>query len=637
MQLLAVVSTLCVSSFSQAQQSEIPQSGKKILLNQIEKLTQEPYVIPVTKGDVVSFETVIIPAKRKTFVSRTLKGVGALFVGNQLIKRSNVGKYNNSSNDKLASWIIPAEIGIVLSSDLLKPTKSNDLILYLEEFNSEKEKIRFDKFKLNQKNTNEKFNIVVENDGYVRISFVNSKRYPITNGSILIQVNKKEVPIQEFINEKQLGEIMLVERIKKEQLFVNLPSTSGLILSKSEKSIIKITPETETKPNEEKKSQPALSQKNAPKKLSPGRTPITKPSKKNYSAPIRSKRENKQKKNKKLIPVFLKPRRGKWFEENEEELPIDNGYIDLITKKTDSDSYSWIGPMPDYSLPDVVVEASRPRPEPPPPEATPSWYSYEDPETGYGGGDDEIYDNSNPCDKQREIDNGNTAQYIYNTHSAQINNLALERTANNEKAIGMGWVTNYPDGSPAPFSRASTPVTTGTANNVAPDLNSIPYFKADSSAHTHPVGTDPVPSPRDLYYTAINAAPNSSWYEATFIIAIPSGIGPATVYTLVVHDKTKAAAFKNLFPDSSNIDNSTNNFYPTSPVGIEYFEALNSFISQGFSSEKASANAMAYVLAKFDTGITLMKKRESDNTFHSINSQKITHGDSQPYFITRNC
>ena len=90
------------------------------------------------------------------------------------------------------------------------------------------------------------------------------------------------------------------------------------------------------------------------------------------------------------------------------------------------------------------------------------------------------------------------------------------------------------------------------------------------------------------------------------------------MYALVVYNKTLAQSFINAYPKSVNYNETTATFLQGSALGNAYQDAAdyaNGGIYQNTSGEDYSPSAMvmAYVLDKFNTGISLAKVDANGN------------------------
>lgn len=203
--------------------------------------------------------------------------------------------------------------------------------------------------------------------------------------------------------------------------------------------------------------------------------------------------------------------------------------------------------------------------------------------------------------------------------------LKSKRNALNEFAVSVGYNTNG--------SYSVTPPKEGSANSgTVPPVLSGSYV---ADGHTHPDGHYGTPSGGD-FYNFILRFPNNPYLKSRFVYG--SYFGDAEVYALVVYNKTVAQAFVNAYPQNGNYDETTHMFIENSTVGIEYKKAIdyaNIGTYQNNSGEdySSSAMAMAYVLDKFNTGISLAKVDADGNLKRmnvSIESIAVSGGNGIP-------
>ena len=118
-----------------------------------------------------------------------------------------------------------------------------------------------------------------------------------------------------------------------------------------------------------------------------------------------------------------------------------------------------------------------------------------------------------------------------------------------------------------------------------------------ATIHTHPSGNGP--SPADLYQLADNGSPNTMFTMGA------DGI----TYAIVVTDNAKFDAFRNTYPQSSNIDMQTGNFTVNSSL-IAPFTGIRGGLEasdNGYSVGDASAGALGSLLLTYDAGVSVYK------------------------------
>ncbi len=180
-----------------------------------------------------------------------------------------------------------------------------------------------------------------------------------------------------------------------------------------------------------------------------------------------------------------------------------------------------------------------------------------------------------------------------------------KRNATNEFAVSVG---KNPNGS---YS-VTPPKEGGQHIGTVPPVISGNYV---ADGHTHSDGHYGTPSAGD-FYNFILRFPNNPNLQSRFVYG--SYFGDAEVYALVVYNKTLAQNFVNAYPKSTNYEESTHMFITNSPVGAAYNDALV-FANQGTYQNNTgedyspSAMVMAYVLDKFNTGISLAKVDANGN------------------------
>lgn len=612
-------------------------------------MSQETEMLNVRSGDIIKAEADYIISRRKSLLAKILKG-GSLLLSVKQAKDIASGSGKNNQTPDAIKWQLPLEVGIIVSADKLIPGKVDKSFIVYEEYNVEKQLMSYEKIdalKLSTKSFEKKISV----NGFIKIRFINGIKNPIDNGHMLVSIIREDNPVH-LETANKTGRVAKADVISEKReitYMINNPVNFSITKTSIDKIYIEMEHLIEKRDIYTRK----IAYKNSKEtKISTITNEEDVSERKN---PVPSRQNTRKNSNKKLpyssLPTRNQPsrnipllailhKRDPWFDENEEsEKNNDDIYNDPIRPGLNSDSYSWIGAIPDYSLPEVIItSSSRPLPEPAPPDATPSWYSYEDPETGYGGGNDEIYALSNPCNKQRETNTTTTANFISGLHNSDFVNLANSAGAGggNEMGMSMGWRKEYIDNDGNYlYVRGTLPGGDATPNSI--ELEYVDQnLMIDSAVHTHPFNSLLALSPADVFFT-LTATTNNAGYQATFSIGVSSQpYQISQVFALVVNDRAAAMSFLQANPRSSTI-NSAGDFIDGTAFKIDLERAKTSFMKeQGFSEDAAYANALAFVLEKYNTGISLLKKG-SDNQFHSLNTQKITDFLGNSYFITRNC
>jgi len=177
--------------------------------------------------------------------------------------------------------------------------------------------------------------------------------------------------------------------------------------------------------------------------------------------------------------------------------------------------------------------------------------------------------------------------------------------AANEYAVSVGKNSN------GTYS-VSPPNEGGATEGTVPPVVSGLYV-ADGHSHTN--GNFGVPSPGD-FYNFILQFPANPYLASRFVYG--SYFGEAEVYALVIYNKTLAQNFINNYPKGQNYNETTHSFSVGSSVGDEYFMAMDfasggTYIDNTDENYSPSAMALAYVLGKFNTGISLAKVDANGN------------------------
>jgi hypothetical protein len=189
---------------------------------------------------------------------------------------------------------------------------------------------------------------------------------------------------------------------------------------------------------------------------------------------------------------------------------------------------------------------------------------------------------------------------------------------------------------PANGTFMTTPIKPGEFNSANGDPT-YPNFLPFASAHTHPhngiLDAFPMPSVGDIYSLAKYNALYPS-YTAAYVISQSDGSTTA----LIVTDHQKLMNFVAAYPPGTYQDNA--DWAPGSPMDIEVNAVVTSLDPGGTfgspANEVAWRNAQAYVLDKFETGLTMVKKNV-DGTFSQIHYVKATDAQGNISYKQYNC
>ncbi|WP_299178966.1 hypothetical protein, partial [uncultured Chryseobacterium sp.] len=178
----------------------------------------------------------------------------------------------------------------------------------------------------------------------------------------------------------------------------------------------------------------------------------------------------------------------------------------------------------------------------------------------------------------------------------------------NEWGVALG---QKPDG-----SYEITNAVEGTPSSVTPPLNnlSIPS-SALATAHSH-AGAFGNPSGGDMFSILGNMV-NFPNLRYSYVYGIsPSGV--KETYALVVNDKVLADAFLSAYPKIDNYDENSHDILKDSKLGKEFnkMRYIYAFDDTGNTSGEyydKGAVAMAYILEKFNSGMSIAKADANGN------------------------
>lgn len=212
---------------------------------------------------------------------------------------------------------------------------------------------------------------------------------------------------------------------------------------------------------------------------------------------------------------------------------------------------------------------------------------------------------NNPCANVTK--ENKEAKNIYNQSSVQFNINQIDDTIPTD-TVEKGFTFGI---KPIDNSFGVSSIKTGTSTGVdlpATDAN----FNAMGSVHTHP-GLDSFDSFSIADFYGLCSANQANQNFSTIFVLGATG----EVYSLIITDVEKFKQFANLFPKTNHMDN-TNGWKKGSPIEEAFMDAFdNMFKEQGKSADEAYALANAYVLKKFNAGMSISKKN-SNGDFETL-------------------
>lgn len=241
---------------------------------------------------------------------------------------------------------------------------------------------------------------------------------------------------------------------------------------------------------------------------------------------------------------------------------------------------------------------------------------------GGGGGDGTGGLLKTPC-KTFDDNNNSTDDLLNNNPSVkkQLDSLSTSiKTDTKEKAfIFAQHKTNY--------SVMGSYIKTGTEYSVNfQSISTNNSYNIMGAIHTHPNSFGSF-STGD-YYTFHEANKNNSYFNSLLALG-PDG----SLYLLSITDYNKFINFTTNYPKDKYFDSETNNWKTDSKIGKSYEKIVDKLVQEGKSKSEAHEIASAYILNKFDTGISISKKSPTDKNFKKMQTKK----SSGSYTKTEDC
>ncbi len=213
-----------------------------------------------------------------------------------------------------------------------------------------------------------------------------------------------------------------------------------------------------------------------------------------------------------------------------------------------------------------------------------------------------------PCSTTAQT-NGTTATYVYTNPAWTTTLNLLKGTVMNgyPREQGAALQANImPDGNNtyanSYFDNEEGHATGVSVHTICQPVANGTYTRSIAQVHTHPepAGTDNYmpPSGADVVNLAQRTTECAEMKDS-YILA-----KDGSVYALHVQDRLKAMAFAS--SQGNNVD-ANNMFKEGTTIGDAFLDVQAKFIGQGFFIDDAFAMATAYVLEKYNAGITLLK------------------------------
>lgn len=230
-----------------------------------------------------------------------------------------------------------------------------------------------------------------------------------------------------------------------------------------------------------------------------------------------------------------------------------------------------------------------------------------------GSSDNEITD---PCEMAKlSLSTANSLLTDIDVKTKMNDVLKAKINVTNEWAVSVG---KNSDGT---YSVSNPQEGTADKGNVPP----VPSGNYVADGHTHS-GDFGAPSAGD-FYNMLQKSLTEPYFKTRYVYG--NYFGDDEVYVLVIDDSEKAKQFLNLYPSSSNYDTTSHSFISNSDVGKDFIKAKNyytggTYINTG-DDYTAESIGLAYVLQKFNTGVSLARM-DANGNFKKIivNEEQIT-------------
>ncbi|WP_152909115.1 hypothetical protein [Chryseobacterium sp. Hurlbut01] len=180
--------------------------------------------------------------------------------------------------------------------------------------------------------------------------------------------------------------------------------------------------------------------------------------------------------------------------------------------------------------------------------------------------------------------------------------------------------------------------TSGTYTGTLTGLSNMPVtestFTVNGSFHSHPtLNAYECISVADLY--AFYTAHQSNIHFSTLFVLGATG----SVYNLSITDPVKFSTFTGSYPENTYSNTAEGIWKEATDIGKDFEDVQKKFEKQGKTEDEAFALAQAYVLKKYDIGITI-SKQDSSGDFKPIfvkETKDPTDSNKTNYEQTQDC
>ncbi|MFP3831689.1 hypothetical protein [Chryseobacterium sp. SIMBA_028] len=224
---------------------------------------------------------------------------------------------------------------------------------------------------------------------------------------------------------------------------------------------------------------------------------------------------------------------------------------------------------------------------------------------GGGGASSGNSGTSDPCGKAEA--HNDDAKEIVEDSAVSVQKAAITmtiKTDTNEKSFSFG---KDKDG-----KYQTTAVKTGTGGNSVGIVATSGSITIQGGVHTHTAGLYSSFSAGDFYAFQQANASNSS-----FIYYYVFG-ADNSAYVFNITNPTNFANFASNYPVATYFDTTTGGWNGSSPIGFDFNNAMDQFISNGKSDDEAFALASALIMNKYKMGLSLSKRDNMTGKFKSL-------------------
>lgn len=122
---------------------------------------------------------------------------------------------------------------------------------------------------------------------------------------------------------------------------------------------------------------------------------------------------------------------------------------------------------------------------------------------------------------------------------------------------------------------------------------------------------------------------------------MPTRVRDSSIFAMIIEDSALYSNYLSKYSYDS-IKGSYRSYDITKPLGLAFFDAYNKLLSSqnpggALNDDDAFAQAQAFVLSKFNSGLVIYRKRKGETKFSKLNTKVNYDQNGNPTYTSFNC